>query len=224
MTHRSSLLAACIANLLLACGGEATHNLPGGAGGALSAAAGNGPGGSSNGGSSNGGSAGAMLCCAAAPTCSAGERQAQSSECPGQASCRQHAICCSSIWCVADVTDGGSGGAGGAGGSEAHDCNGTACTATQACVAYRTVGGAFVPPEAGCPNGKHLEGGSCQADFAYKCVDLHGACQNEPLSCACAQPPTNNPGVCPVGFGSCSLPATAAVDASTELVCQQLAP
>ncbi|HYQ27049.1 MAG TPA: hypothetical protein VER04_07515, partial [Polyangiaceae bacterium] len=56
MTHRSSLLAACIANLLLACGGEATHNHPGGAGGALSAAAGNGPGGSSNGGSSNGGS------------------------------------------------------------------------------------------------------------------------------------------------------------------------
>ena len=121
-------------------------------------------------------------------------------------------------------TNSGSGGTGGSSSSATHDCNGTACTATQACVAYRTIGGVFSAPDGGaCPTGSHVESNQCQPDFAYKCADLNGACQNQALTCACAQPPTNSPGVCPLGFGSCSQPGASA-DSSAQLICQKLVP
>jgi len=249
MTYRSWLFAASVTQLLLACGGEAAHPGPGGTagsspgtggqvghgganaagsssrGGASNAGSssggkanggnangGNASGGNASGGNANGGSGGALTCCGAVPTCPAGEHQVQG--CPSQASCHQVTLCCSSIWCVTD------GGGGGAGGASARDCNGTTCTAMQACIAYRTIGGAIsLPP---CPTGKHVEGGYCQPDFAYKCADLKGTCLNQPVSCECAEPPTNHPGVCPAGFGSCSEPGSE--DVPAQLICEQHAP
>jgi hypothetical protein len=236
MVYRSWLLVAALAHLLLACGGEARQSGSGGKagsptvtagqGGSVSSSGGSGnsagaSGGRANGGSANGGSGGATLCCAAFPACPASERQAGDSECPGNTSCHQVSLCCSTIWCV---TNDGAGGAAGSGGGVSHDCNGLTCTATQACVAYRTVGGAVTAPDAGtCSPGNHPEGNHCLADFAYKCADLQGACQNQPVSCACAQPPAASPGVCPKPYATCSQQATSA-DPSAQLICQQLVP
>jgi len=195
------------------CGGGRSAN--GGSANGGSASGGSANGGSANGGSANGGTGGATVCCAAAPVCAANERQAEASECPGQASCHQVTICCSSIWCVAND---GSGGVGGSSGGATHDCNGIQCTATQACVAYRTLGGALFLADGGtCPTGMHLQGEHCEQDFAYRCADLHDACQNQAVSCACAQ------GVCPSGYSSCSQSQPTA-DISAQLICQQLAP
>ena len=220
--HRS-LFALLVAGLLLACGGQATQTASAGAGGTRSATGGEvGSGGHTSGGSASGGTGAGgsgTVCCAAFPVCPTGERTANAAECPGAASCHQLSVCCSSIWCV---SSNGSGGAGGAG--AARDCNGTTCGATQACIAYRTEGGAVMFADAGtCPPGEHLEGSFCQRDFAYQCAELHGLCQSEPVTCSCAQPPTNNPGVCPAGYGSCSAPAPPA-DSAAQLICQQLVP
>ncbi|HET7541359.1 MAG TPA: hypothetical protein VFK05_15890 [Polyangiaceae bacterium] len=254
MKCRRQLFALGISALVLSCGGEARQGSPGGEAGAstgsggLSGLAGNasshsgstsggsastnggsastnGGSASTNGGNANGGSGGAVVCCLAFPTCPAGERQAVSPECPGQASCHQVSICCSSIWCVTS-DEASAGGAAGSGAGGTHDCNGLTCTASQACVAYRTDGGVVLPPDSArtCPTGTHLEGSRCARDFAYQCAERHGTCQNEPISCACAEPDTNNPGVCPAGYGSCSAPSANAVAPSTELVCQQLVP
>jgi len=251
MNCRSTLLAVSVAHLLLACGGQADPTRFLGAGGAGGRSGGVSTGGVSTGGVStggvstggvstggvstggvstggvstggipSGGSGGALVCCDAVPVCPVGERQAQGTDCPANSSCHKIALCCSSIWCVTN-TGGGGGGTGGSTGGGSGSCN--ACTATQACVAYRTIGGVLIVPEAGvCPGGRHLEGNVCQTDFAYKCADLHGACAGQPVSCACAQPPTNSPGVCPVGYGSCSAPSPS-VDAAAQLICQQLAP
>jgi len=241
------LLAVSVANLLLACGGQADPTRFLGTGGAASGAGGRvnsggvssggvssggvSSGGVSSGGVSSGGvsaggipssgSGGALVCCDAFPVCPIGERQAQGTDCPANSSCHQITLCCSSIWCITN-TGGGGGSGGSTGGGGGGSCN--ACTTTQACVAYRTIGGVRIAPEAGvCPGGTHLEGNDCQTDFVYECADLHGACAGQPVSCACAQPPTNSPGVCPVGYGSCSAPG-ASVDAAAQLVCQQLAP
>ncbi|HEY0469646.1 MAG TPA: hypothetical protein VGC79_35895 [Polyangiaceae bacterium] len=237
MTYRSWLLAACVSPLLLACGGEATQGGSGSTGGSSNVAGshsggahssnggssngGSSNGGSPNGGSPNGGSGGDRVCCDAVPVCPPDERQAQGSECPGQASCRQLSLCCSSIWCV---TSSDAAGAGGAIEAASHDCNGALCSATEVCIGYRTLGGALSLPDGGtCPTGKHIEDNQCRADFAYKCADLRGACRNHEVSCACAEPPNNNPGVCPTGYGSCSAPEPTA-DSPAQLLCQQLVP
>ena len=250
MTLPRSLLLTVVANLLIACGGQAEQmgsSHTGGNGGTASgphghagsggnttsggsssggssssgvagtnASAGTGAGGSSSKGGASSGGVGGGVCCNAFPTCASGERLAGPAECPGQANCQQRALCCSSIWCV--PSDGG------AGASGTHDCVGATCTATQACVSYRTVGGARFTPDAGvCPSGQHEEGGACQADFAYACRELNGTCANQAVTCACAAPPTNNPGACPAGFGSCSEPGPT-VDSSVQLICQRLVP
>jgi hypothetical protein len=43
------------------------------------------------------------------------------------------------------------------------------------------------------------------------------------VTCACAQPPTNNPGVCPAGYGSCSQPGPTE-DSAAQLICQKQVP
>ena len=229
MTWRRSSFAVLATHFLLACGGDASQTAAspaGGAGGTTSAAGGSA--GHANGGTSSagtGGIAGAggqMAQCAAFPVCPVGERTAQGAECPAAPSCHSLSVCGNMIWCVTAGND-GTGGAGGASGAM-HDCNGTQCTATQACIAYRTEGGVVMLADAGtCPTGEHLEGTMCQRDFAYKCADLHGLCQNQPVSCACAEPATNNPGVCPAGYGSCSEPGPTE-DTVAQLFCQQLVP
>jgi hypothetical protein len=119
---------------------------------------------------------------------------------------------------------GSSSGAGGGGGGATRDCNGSTCTATQACIAYRTEGGAIRLPDAGaCPTGESLAGSMCVPDFGYKCVELNGACQNQAVACACAAPHGNDLGVCPPGYSSCSEPG-ATEDTVAQLYCQQLVP
>ena len=227
MEYRShALIALCVTHFLLACGGQTAQ---GGAGGRAEIATAGHAGRSESGGGGNGaggdgaigGGGGGVVCCHSVPVCPSPERRAEGSECPGQGTCHQVSRCCSSIWCVRDE---GSGGAAGTAGGSSADCHGTTCQPSQACIAYRTVGGVQLIPDAGgCPVGKHLEGGSCQADFAYRCADLNGACKDQPVSCACAQPPTNSPGVCPVGYQSCSAPGSDS-DPSATLVCQALVP
>ena len=244
MNTRYCLLTACLTQLLLACGGDVRQTGTGGAAGSANAAGGQlgqagnprssggntsrcsayegcGGGGSPNGGSPNDGSGGAKVCCAAAPICAPNERRAEDSECPGRASCHQVSICCSTIWCVAND---GSSGMGGSGGSPTHDCNGLSCTATQACVAYRTLGGPLFLADSGtCPTGMHLQGDRCEQDFAYQCAELHGACQGQAVSCACAQPPSSSSGACPSGYSSCSQ-SQPTVEASAQIICQKLVP
>jgi hypothetical protein len=194
-----SLLTVLFAGLLAACGGETqmATSSAGGNGGTAGATATSSAGG-------NGGTSGATECCGAFPTCPTGERTAQAGECPGLSSCHELSACCS-IWCVA-----------------AKPCFDTWCTATQACVAYRAEGGVRLSPDGGtCPSGEHLEGTTCHQDFAYKCSELHGACQHEPVTCACAQ--SYNPGTCPARYGYCSEPGST-VDPSAQLVCEELLP
>ncbi len=217
--NRRSLLVAWIANLLLACGGEASQSV----GGVPSASAGHvGTAGDTsvagaNGGGAGGGSGGATAHCGAFPGCPQGERRATDAECPGQASCHELTACDSTIWCV---DNDGTSGAGGSSSGATHACTGQTCGATQACIAFRTVGGPIVvpDPDAGaCPDGQHMEGLTCAADFSYECVELHGACANQPLACACAQPSAVAVGVCPVGYGYCSEPGS---DVAAQLICE----
>jgi hypothetical protein len=109
---------------------------------------------------------------------------------------------------------------GGGGGQGSTDCAGTTCTASQTCVAYRTVGGAIFTPDAQgmCMSGKHVEGDKCQADFAYTCAELTG-CSAPSTTCHCAT------GTKCSNANACRLPSPAAwLDASADLVCEQQAP
>jgi hypothetical protein len=131
----------------------------------------------------------------------------------------------------AGTGSGGAGtGSGGAGGSST-SCPGVACTATQVCVAYRTVGGAMIEPDAGaCRMGSHVEPfdssrSVCQADYAYRCADLVG-CDKSTVSCACATLNNNAGGTCPTGYPACHdpTPGLAWLDASAQLICEQQVP
>jgi hypothetical protein len=108
----------------------------------------------------------------------------------------------------------------GSGGQTGSDCAGMTCTASQTCVAYRTVGGAVFPPGAGgkCTTGRHLENNMCENDFAYACAGLTG-CSAPAATCHCAA----NTKCANANF--CSLPtASAWLDTSAELVCEQQVP
>jgi hypothetical protein len=129
---------------------------------------------------------------------------------------------------------GGSGatGGGGAGGGTNKACVGATCTATQVCVAYRTVGGGRLQPDGGkCPPGSHVEalggaGAYCAADFAYKCAELVGCFQGN-VTCACATLNINDTaGTCPTGYPACSdpKPGTAWLNSSAQLICEQQVP
>lgn len=100
------------------------------------------------------------------------------------------------------------------------DCAGTTCTATQSCVAYRTVGGGLFPvdDQGMCMAGKHAEGKLCQADFAYTCAELTG-CGAPSAACRCA---ANTD--C-ARTTTCRVPtASAWLDASADLVCELQVP
>jgi hypothetical protein len=130
---------------------------------------------------------------------------------------------------------GGNGGSGGtnvgSGGNTTNDagpgsCGKETCTASEVCVAYRTIGGGLIyPTDAGkCPPGSHVEPGGpfnshCAADYRYQCVPLVG-CAGADVRCSCAT------GTCPSQYFSCSDPSsgTIALDPSAQLICQQLAP
>ena len=74
----------------------------------------------------------------------------------------------------------------GSAGIESRQCVGAVCSAGQACVAYRTVGGVFRAPDGGvCAAGRHLEGQGCQPDFAYTCAALVN-CEKLSSACSCA--------------------------------------
>jgi hypothetical protein len=108
----------------------------------------------------------------------------------------------------------------GSGGQGSSDCAGMTCTTSQTCVAYRTVGGAIFPPDAGgqCMAGRHVENNMCQADFAYTCAALSG-CSAPAATCHCA---ANTP--C-ANTNICRLPRAAAwLDTSADLVCEQQVP
>lgn len=118
----------------------------------------------------------------------------------------------------------GSGGQGsggqGSGGQASSACVGKTCTASQTCVAYRTVGGIMVPPDddGKCDAGRHLEGDTCQADFDYTCAELTG-CNAPAATCRCA------PNTECADTIACRLPSdSASLDASAQLVCELLAP
>ena len=119
-----------------------------------------------------------------------------------------------SVSCVSLDTAGGSG----------KSCDAAKCTSAQICVAYRTVGGGLIPPDAGaCPDGTHVEplgaGESCQQDYVYKCVPRSGCAANA-VSWACGS------ASCAPPYSACSDPESGevALDPSARLVCQQLAP
>jgi hypothetical protein len=110
--------------------------------------------------------------------------------------------------------------AGGQGGGTSADCVGMTCDANQTCVAYRTVGGAQIPPDAGggCPAGKHAENDHCFSDFAYTCAGLTG-CSAPATTCHCAA------GSKCANANACRLPYAAAwLDTAAELVCEQQVP
>jgi hypothetical protein len=133
---------------------------------------------------------------------------------------------------------GGAGGAGGVGGTTGvggsdHACVGTTCAASEVCIAYRTVGGGLVEPDANgdCPDGSHPEpvAGSeyCVADFAYQCVELVGCSGTTPVTCACAQPRGGDGmGTCPMVYSACAdpQPDTSWLDPVAQLICEQQAP
>jgi hypothetical protein len=94
------------------------------------------------------------------------------------------------------------------------------CTASQTCVAYRTVGGGIFPPdtEGKCMTGKHLENDRCQSDFAYTCAELTG-CTAPAATCHCA---ANTP--C-AASNVCRLPYVVPwLDPSADLLCELQAP
>jgi hypothetical protein len=94
------------------------------------------------------------------------------------------------------------------------------CAANQSCVAYRTVGGAVMPPDADgkCMDGRHVEGNTCQADFGYTCAELTG-CSAPAATCHCA------PGTACANSTVCRLPSSSPwLDTSADLVCELLAP
>lgn len=110
--------------------------------------------------------------------------------------------------------------AGGQGGGASADCVGMTCDADETCVAYRTVGGAQISPDADgeCMAGKHVENGHCFSDFAYTCAELTG-CSAPAATCHCAT------GSKCAGTNTCRLPSDAAwLDTAAELVCEQQAP
>jgi hypothetical protein len=104
------------------------------------------------------------------------------------------------------------------------------------CVAYRTVGGGLIFPDASgnCPDGSHSEpasfgdaGAYCVADFAYQCVQLEGCFGGAPVNCACAmQNIADTAGTCPTGYAHCSNPSSAYIglDPAAQLICEQQAP
>ena len=112
------------------------------------------------------------------------------------------------------ATGGGAGTAGGPG----KECVDRTCAASEACVAYRTVGGAVIAPaDAGaCPPNAHLEGQTCMANFAYQCVAQPG-CPAGQIDCTC--------GMCPPTYFSCHVAGTSQwLDPDAELTCELLAP
>ena len=113
---------------------------------------------------------------------------------------------------------GAGGGNGGMSGSSGMNCVDRNCSASEACVAHRTIGGAQIrADDAGaCPSGAHLEGNICFADFAYQCV-AQPRCAAGEVNCTC--------GTCPQGSPSCRAPYAADwLDPSAKLVCELLAP
>jgi len=115
-------------------------------------------------------------------------------------------------------TAGGQGG-GGSGGSGS-TCAGQTCASGQACVGYRTVGGAITAPDADgkCMATKHLEDSRCQNDFAYTCAELSG-CSAPAATCHCAAS-----AAC-ANTNVCRLPIDAAwLDKAAVLVCELQAP
>jgi hypothetical protein len=131
---------------------------------------------------------------------------------------------------------GASSGTGGSGGAASRDCAGTTCSDTDVCVAYRTLGGGIIEPDANgdCQTGSHPEPASfadsgmyCVANFAYRCVPLSGCLRGAPVNCECAMLNiADTGGTCPTGYSSCTDPApnTPGLDADAQLICQQLAP
>ncbi|MES1182765.1 MAG: hypothetical protein ABUL60_03065, partial [Myxococcales bacterium] len=120
---------------------------------------------------------------------------------------------------VEELTCNGSGGQG-SGGQGSSDCVGSTCTASETCVAYRTIGGAIFPPdtEGMCMTGRHVEGNMCQPDFNYTCAALNG-CDTPGVTCHCAPNTTCS------NANACKLPtASAWLDPDADLVCEQLAP
>jgi hypothetical protein len=110
--------------------------------------------------------------------------------------------------------------AGGQGGGTSAECVGMTCSADQTCVAYRTVGGAQIPPDAGggCTTGKHVENDHCVSDFAYTCAALTG-CSAPAATCHCAA------GSKCANDNACRLPFEAVwLDAAADLVCEQQVP
>jgi hypothetical protein len=91
------------------------------------------------------------------------------------------------------------------------------CAATEACVAYRTIGGAQILADAGvCPSYAHSEGNFCFANFAYQCV-AQPRCTAGTIDCTC--------GTCPQGYTACrALYVAEWLDPDAKLICEQLAP
>jgi hypothetical protein len=111
-------------------------------------------------------------------------------------------------------------GSGGSGGGNGGDCVGETCAANETCVGYRTVGGAVTPPDQNgeCTPGRHVEGNTCQSDFAYTCATLSN-CSSPGATCRCAA------GTECANTTICRLPqASTWLSASAELVCELQAP
>jgi len=179
-------------------------------------AGGAGHGGTSEGGADHGGTGGS----GGAPDCQIGEclrAVVCLDECGGNV---VSTSCCPCATNTVDQTTCMAAGGQGGGGGSGHDCVDTTCGAAQSCVAYRTVGGAIDLPDTHgmCAAGEHLEGDRCEADFSYTCAELTG-CSALSASCRCA--PTTK---C-AHTNSCRTPSASAwLDASTELVCEQQVP
>ncbi|HEY2410118.1 MAG TPA: hypothetical protein VGI10_29140 [Polyangiaceae bacterium] len=211
----------------------------GASGGGMSQA---GTSGASQGGVSSGsggvaGAGGGVVCCNAVPSCPVGEAPFQTPEaCQQLPGCHTVSLCCSTIWCAPSGFSGDAGvagagnasGSGGFGGASVGTCVGMPCSAGNACVAYRTQGGAITYPDSSgkCQPKHHVEAGVCQEDFNYECIVGGLACGDGPITCACAQQNINDTnGTCPSGYPSCSNPVVASwLDPSAQLVCQKLAP
>lgn len=112
----------------------------------------------------------------------------------------------------------GTGAGGGSGGASGTPCVDRTCSESEACVAYRTIGGALTFPEDGgaCPSNAHRENDYCLANFGYQCV-AQPRCTGGTVDCTC--------GSCPQTFTACRAPYTADwLDTDAKLVCEQLAP